>query len=301
MVALAFVLMSLAWSVSWFAMKLQADSFLPPELSVFYRFFFAAILMFILCFITKQRMLLKRQEMPYLLGIGLCNFCLNFLIGYFAVKYVASGVMAVIFSLAIIISEFFSAYFEKRKIEKKVILSSFVGFCGLALFVLPLVKLSQDSKIVIGLLMTFAMTCIFSFGSALVSRNKKINQTPLYTSIAYGSGIGAFFLFIFNVIRGNEFGFDSSLNYVLSLSYLVLIATVLAFICLFYLIQNIGSTKANYTALVYPAIALIISSFFEDLAFNFLSMIGFALIISALLIEFLPNRKAKLANSVNFN
>jgi drug/metabolite transporter (DMT)-like permease len=290
MVAIAFIGMSLAWSVSWFAMKLQADSFLPPELSVFYRFFFATILMFILCFFSKQRMLLKRNEVPYLIIIGLCNFCLNFTIGYFAVKYIASGVMAVIFSLTIIISEIFSAYFDKRKIAKKVIISSLVGFFGLVLFILPIVKFSNDSKAIIGFLMTLSVTFIFSFGSAVVSRNKKINQTPLYTSIAYGCAISSIFLFLFNVARGNEFGFDFSLSYITSLAYLVLVATVLAFICLFYLIQNIGSTRANYTALVYPAIALIISSFFEDLSFNFLSFVGFGMIILALIIEFLPNR-----------
>jgi drug/metabolite transporter (DMT)-like permease len=293
MIALAFIGMSLAWSVSWFAMKMQADSFLPPELSVFYRFFLAAILMFILCFISKQRMVLKQKEIPYFIAIGLCNFCLNFAIGYFGVKYIASGAMAVIFSLSIITSEIFSAFLDNRKIERKVLISSLVGAGGLAFFVLPLIKISQDSRIIIGIFMSLAMMMVFSFGSAVVSKNKKINQTPLYTSIAYGSLIGSFFILLFNLARGNEFNFDFSPNYIFSLLYLVVIATVLAFICLFYLIQRIGSAKANYTALVYPALALVVSSFFEDFDFNFFSLIGFLMIISALLIEFLPSKKFK--------
>lgn len=290
MIALAFIAMSLAWSVSWYAMKLQTQSFIPPELSVFYRFFFAAILMFALCFIFKVRVRAKQGEWKYFIAIGLCNFCLNFLIGYFAVRYIASGVMAVIFSLSIITSEFFSAFLQRRKIERKVLVSSLLGTIGLIFFIAPLVKISLDNKIIIGFFLTLLMMVIFSFGSALVAQNRKINQTPLYTLIAYCSSIGSCFIFLINLARGNEFIFDFSPTYVASLSYLVLIATVLAFICLFYLVQTIGSARANYTALVYPVIALGISVFLENVALNLYSLIGVALIIFALLLEFLPNK-----------
>lgn len=293
MVFLAFIGMSLAWSFSWFAMKLQVDSFLPPELSVFYRFFFAAILMFGLCFITKQRAVLTRKEVPYLISIGASNFFFNFLIGYFAVKFIPSGVMAVIFSLSIITSEVISSFIDNRKIQQKVVISSIVGVIGLAFFILPVINFSggeNSSKTLFGFALSLLMMVIFSFGNVLVGKNRKINSTPLYTTIAYGSGFGAIFLFLVNVLRGNEFTFDSSTQYVLSLSYLVIVATALAFICLFYLIQKIGSARANYTALVYPAIALITSSFFENFHFTFFSTLGFLMIISALAIEFIPTR-----------
>jgi len=288
MIALAFIAMSLAWSVSWYAMKIQTQSFVSPELSVFYRFFAAAILMFLLCFIFKVRTRAKASEWRYFIIIGFCNFFLNFLIGYFAVRYIASGVMAVIFSLSIITSEFFSAILEKRKIERKVLISSLLGTIGLVFFIAPLVKISFNHQIIIGFFLTLLMMIIFSFGSALVAKNRKINQTPLYTLIAYCSSIGAGFLLLINLIRGNEFIFDFSPSYIVSLSYLVLIATVLAFICLFYLVQTIGSTRANYTSLVYPIIALTISVFLENVALNFLSIVGILFIIAALLLEFMP-------------
>lgn len=305
MVALAFIFLSLAWSLSWYAMRLQVDSFIPPELSVFYRFFLATILMFILCFITKQRMKLTKNEIFYLTIIGFCNFFANFAIGYSAAKYVASGVIAVIFSLCIITSEFFSAYFDNRKIEKKVIISSLIGFAGLIFFVFPLMSFSSQNKAVIGCLMSVVMMFIYSFGGSLVSRNKKLNHTPLYTTISYGMLFGTIFSFAFNLMRGNEFTFDFSPSYVLSLAYLTLIAATLAFICLFYLIEKIGSARANYTALIYPTIALVISSFLEDFQFNSLSVFGLILIISALVIEFMPKTfiKNKLRNffGINFN
>jgi drug/metabolite transporter (DMT)-like permease len=135
MTLLAFIGMSLAWSFSWFAMKLQVDSNVPLELSVFYRFISTSILMFALCLVSKQRLWLKKSELKFFLYIGLTNFCLNFLLGYYAVQFVASGVLATIFSLSIISSEIILAKVEKRKIAKKILLSSLVGFIGLIFLV----------------------------------------------------------------------------------------------------------------------------------------------------------------------
>lgn len=288
--------MTLAWSFSWFAMRLQVDSFVPLELSVFYRFALTAILMFVLCLIAKQRIFLKKQEWPFLLLVGLCNFCLNFLIGYYTVRYIPSGMIATIFSLSIITSEIISALIDKRKIEKKVIASSIIGFVGLAFFVLPSIKFGENSNagaITIGLALSLLMMTIYSFGNVMIGKNKKNNATPLYTSIAYGSAIGSFFLLIFNLLLGNEFTFDFSAKYLGSFFYLVLIASILAFTCLFYMIQKVGSAKANYTALIYPAIALITSSYLEGFTFSIFSFCGFAMIFLAIAIEFLPGVKRR--------
>ncbi len=296
MVLLSFIGMSLAWSFSWIVMKFQVESFVPPELSVLYRFVLASILMFTLCILTKQRATLTRKEIPFFLVIGLTNFCANFLIGYFAVHYIPSGVIATVFSLSIITSEVISSFIDGRKIEKKVILSSLVGVVGLALFIFPTIHFDEKANTInsiIGFSMSLLMMFVYSLGNVMVGKNKKINSTPLYTSIAYGSLIGSIFILLFNLLRGNEFVFDSSVKYILSLSYLVFFASVLAFICLFYLIQKVGSTRANYTALVYPTIALIVSSYFEDFRFNIFSFIGFAMILSALVIEFVKMKKRK--------
>jgi drug/metabolite transporter (DMT)-like permease len=291
MTTIAFIGMSLVWSFSWFAMKLQADSFLPGEISVFYRFALSSLAMFALCVIAKQRLVLRKKEIPYFAAIGLSNFCLNFLIGYYAVKMLPSGVVAVTFSLSIITSEIISSFVDGRKIEKKVLLSSLIGFIGLGFFILPTIDFSQKlntAQTLTGFALSLTMMVIFSTGNVLVGKNKRINSTPLYTTIAYGSGFGSLYLLLINLARGNKFAFDFSAQYVFSLLYLIIFATVIAFICLFYLIQKIGSAKANYTALVYPAIALLVSAHFENFSLNIFNAVGFFMILSALVIEFMP-------------
>lgn len=292
MVPLAFIGMCLAWGFSWFAMKLQVSSTVPIEISVLYRFIAVAILMTLLCLVTKTRLKPFRTEYKYFLIIALSNFSLNFLIGYHTTNYIPSGMIAVIFSLSIITSEILKAIFDGKKIQKKIILSSIFGFIGLLFFIFPTIKFSENSSnfsIIYGFILAILMMIIFSIGNYLVEKNKQQNHTPLFTSIALASSISSIYLILINLFLGHKLVFDYSNSYIYSLIYQIFIASIVAFLCLYYLIQKIGTVKASYTALIYPIIALIISSFFEKFEFTILGTIGLFFILIALILEFFFN------------
>ena len=239
MTLLAFIGMSLAWSFSWFAMKLQVDSFIAPEISLFYRFLAVAILMIILCAITKTRLKPFSTEWKYFIFIALTNFCLNFIIGYHTTKFIPSGMIAVIFSLSIITSEIFKALFDGKKIEKKIVLSSFFGFLGLLFFILPNLKFHENSQIfevAFGISLAILMMIVFSFGNYLVEKNKHQNHTPLFTSITFGSCLSSIYLLLINFALGHKFAMDFSIKYIGSLLYQIFFASIVAFLCFYYLI-----------------------------------------------------------------
>lgn len=297
MLILAFIGMCLAWGFSWIAIKFQLESLIAPEISLFYRFFTVTIIMIALCLITKNRLNLFKTEWKYFILIALTNFCVNFIIGYHASKYIASGVVAVIFSLSIIATEIFKNFFDGKKIEKKIIVSSICGSIGLLLFVLPNIDFKnklENHNILTGVTLSLITMTVFSFGNYIVEKNKKHNDTPLFTSITFGSGIGSFYLLLINLILNNQFTFDYSKKYIFSLIYLTVFASVFGIICFYYLIQKVGAVKANYTTLLYPIIALSVSSFYENFKFTFLGTLGLALITGALAIEFIKTNKIPL-------
>lgn len=305
MTKLAFIGMCIAWGFSWFAMKLQVQSFVAPEISLFYRFASVAALMTIISFASRTRLKFFKSELPFFASIALTNFCLNFLIGYHASKLIASGMIAVIFSLSIIVSEVLKSLLEGKKIEKNVVVSGIFGFFGLCFFVIPTLKLGKNNDLkqtALGLALAFAMMLVFSLGNFLVEKNRRKNHTPLFTLITYCSFFSSIYFIFLNFVLGNKLEFDPSFSYVASLFYQIIFASILAFSCLFFLIQKIGAARANYTSLVYPTIALLVSSFFEDFRFTFLGTFGLALIILALAIEFIPAKKIKLlVNSLQKN
>lgn len=289
MTIIAFIGMCLAWGFSWIAMKFQVDSFLPPEISLFYRFFPVALIMTLLCLVTKKRLKPFKTEWRYFSAIAFCNFFLNFIIGYHATKFIPSGMIAVIFSLTIITSEIIKAIFDKKKIEKKIIIGGLIGSLGLIFFLYPHLKLNVTNidRIIIGIVLGLIMMIIFSLGNYLVEKNKNHNHTPLFTAITFSASLSSLYFLVLNLVIGHQFTMDYSAKYILSLLYQIFFSSIMAFICLYYLIQKIGSVRANFTALIYPTIALITSSFFENFNFTIFGTFGLILIIIAIAIEFL--------------
>jgi drug/metabolite transporter (DMT)-like permease len=268
MIILAFIGMCFAWGFSWFAMKLQTNTqFVALEVSLFYRFFAVSIIMFIFCWLTKTRLKLNKSELLYLPFIALCNFSLNFFIGYHTTKIIPSGIVAVVFSLSVITSELIKAWLDGHKISKKILLSGFIGTVGLTFFILPEVLQNNSALPVIGFVYAFFMMLVFSLGNYLVACNRKKNHTPLFTTISFASAFGAVYFLCYSLVLGYQFNFDYSYSYFGSLIYQIFFASILAFICLYYLINQIGTSKENYQ-------------------FQLISTIGLFLIIIALSLDF---------------
>ena len=66
-------------------------------------------------------------------------------------------------------------------------------------------------------------------------------------------------------VRETTFSFDWSISYVLSLIYLALFGSVLAFAFYLTLIKRIGADRAGYIGVAMPIVALLLSTLFEDL------------------------------------
>jgi len=61
--------------------------------------------------------------------------------------------------------------------------------------------------------------------------------------------------------------------------YLAVFGSVVAFGCYMKLVQQIGSDKAAYVVLVYPLVALLVSTLFEDYQWSVLSAFGVLLVL----------------------
>ena len=85
---------------------------------------------------------------------------------------------------------------------------------------------------------------------------------------------------IISLIRGHELTIDPSVTYIGSLIWLVSISSVLAFASYLTLIGRIGPGRAGYATVIFPVIALLISSIFECHIWAPLSFVGLALLIT---------------------
>ena len=75
------------------------------------------------------------------------------------------------------------------------------------------------------------------------------------------------------------FEFEFTTSYVVSLLYLSIIGTVIAFATYYVLLNDMGPEKASYVIVLFPVVAVILSSLFEDFVWTHNTVLGFALVL----------------------
>ena len=102
---------------------------------------------------------------------------------------------------------------------------------------------------------------------------------PVVTVNAYGLAYGTAGLAVIAVLRGTPVAFDPRLPYVLSLLYLSLAGTALAFGLYLALIKRIGASRAAYSSVLFPVVALAVSTLFERYEWSLPAIVGLGVLV----------------------
>ncbi len=92
---------------------------------------------------------------------------------------------------------------------------------------------------------------------------------------------------------GTEFNIDTRLPYIVSLLYLSIFGTVIAFACYFVLLKDIGPEKASYSVVLFPVVAVTLSMIFEGFVWQTSTVIGFVLVLTGNVVVLTPIDKIK--------
>ncbi|WP_319503102.1 EamA family transporter [uncultured Draconibacterium sp.] len=274
-----FAIPSLIWGSTWYAIKFQLGT-VDPLLSVAYRFLAAGILLILFCLATGRKMKFTLREHLMMLLLGLCLFGMNYWFVYEVETTLTSGIVAVIFSLIIFFNIFFNAVLLKGKIKPDVIVAAVLGVGGTALlFKNELVKFQGGSGNWIIFLLCFGGLTFASLGN-IISAYKQKKNVPVLQANAYGMLYGGLAMFTMVLLLGKPLRFDASLNYSVSLLYLSIFGSIVAFSTYLKLLGEIGPDRSIYVALITPAIALLISTFFEGYRWDVFAALGILLLFS---------------------
>lgn len=278
MSALLYVSMIFIWGLSWISIKWQHGD-VPMEVSIFYRFAIAAIIMLIVGKLWKKLQPVKRREQPFIALQGVCLFCCNFLAFYSATLYIPSGLVAVIMATAPVFNAFHSKLFYQTQSNANFWFGVVFGLAGISLlFAGDLLKTDWSQGTLYGLLFALLGTWCFSIGNMLSIRNSKRNIQP-FTATNYAMFYGCAALLLIIFIRGLSFEFSMSTQYIGSLLYLAIPASVFGFTFYLILVDRLGASNAAYILVITPIVALSASAMFEDYQWTLYSTSGLMLVI----------------------
>ncbi|MFH0780498.1 MAG: DMT family transporter [Pseudomonadota bacterium] len=268
----------LIWGSTWLGIKFQLG-IVDPMVSVAYRFALASVLLLSWCVVRKMNMRFTLREHGFMVLQGVLLFGFNYLFFYKAELYVTSGLAAVLFSLILVMNIVNGAFFLGSAIDGKVVFGGMLGIIGIVLVFLPEIShFSFDNEGVKGVAFCILATLLASWGNITSARNQK-QRLPIIQSNVYGMGYGALAMFVMAVISSKTFLIDVSFTYLGSLLYLAVFGSIIAFGCYLSLVGNIGADRAAYSTLLFPLVALAISTVWEGYEWSLASLSGVFFIV----------------------
>lgn len=266
------------WSTTWLAITYQLGV-IPIDLSIFYRFGAASLLVFIWCLLRGLNLRFSLKDHLFFIGQGFFLFSMNYMASYEASSYIPSGLNAIGFSLVLLCNIINSAIFYRTPLTLQVGIGALSGLMGITVIFWPMVSIVDLSNTsLIGIFLSVLGGLLTSFGNMISARNHK-KKIPVMESNAYAMGYGALWILGLIWAKGIPLQFDFSYSYVFTLFYLSVFGSVIAFGCYLTLLGRIGASKAAYTIIMVPMVALLISAFFENFAWGSHTLVGIGLIV----------------------
>ena len=290
--ALLYVITVLVWGSTWFAIEFQLGT-VEPEVSIVYRYATASALLFAWSWFRGLKLRFDLSAHARFVLLGFFLFGLNYILAYRAQIYVTSALCAIAFSMMLWMNIINARIFFGVRAGRRVIFGALLGAAGIfTLFAPQIEQVSLNDAVFFGSLLAVFGALLASFGNMVSQQAQKLGL-PVIQSNAWGMFYGALMTGTVSAIEGYSFTFDWSAGYVISLGYLTIFGSIVAFGAYLTLLGRIGAHKAGYAMVMFPVIALIISTLFEGLQIDATIITGTALVLAGNLfvLQRAPNSK----------
>ena len=280
----------LIWGTTWIAIALQVGP-VPVLVSVFYRFALAALILAGGLALAGRLKVPSLRQQPFVVVQALSLFCCNFLCFYHAAAYVPSGLISVVFSLATVYNAVNARLFFGDRIKPRTLVAAALGVAGLILLFGPDIFLEVKPDAWKGIGLSALGTLFFSFGNMASRRNSAAGLSPI-TANAWGMTYGSAALLFLIGVTGTPMIAPPNSTYVAALVYLAAIGSVVGFTTYLMLVSRMGSQKAAYATVLFPVVALTLSSLYEDYHWTLTGVLGLVLTLAgnAVMFATLPTR-----------
>ena len=254
------LILCLIWGTTWFFIKIGLED-LPPISFAAARFVLALIILAFIIFLQKIPLPKTSRDWKFLALTGILQFSVNYSLVFWSEQYISSGLAAVLQAMITVFGLVLAwVHLPAERITWLKVLAILLGIAGVATIFLEQLEINS--------MLAFAgcvAIVVGAYAAAHASILVKAFGGSLHpASLLFGQMIcGILPLILYGLIKeGNPVNFHWTWRAVISVLYLTIFGTIVAFWLYYWLLSKIESTKAMMISLVTPLIAVIVGAIF---------------------------------------
>jgi drug/metabolite transporter (DMT)-like permease len=275
-----FVVAVLIWGTTWHAILYQLDA-LPPETGVALRFTIAALVVLGFAAWRGERLRFPWPVHGHFALQGVFMYGAAYICVYHAERHVPSGLVAVGYSASPLIAGVGARALWGTPVSRRFLLGGLLGVAGVALIFAPeLAAVDARPRAGLGLMLTVGAVLLSAVGALVASRNGE-RGLPFWPAMGWGLTWGAAAsVLIALASHPLPAALPTAPAWWLSLVYLAVAGTVVAFAAFLTLQQRLGPGRASTIGVMTPVVALGVSTAFEGYRPGLATLGGVALTVA---------------------
>ncbi len=281
----------LIWGTTWLGIKISLGGFAPVTGAGF-RFILAGLFLYALAPAMGVDVRRIKPPLHLVLVLALTMFGLNYALTYLAETHLASGLVAVIFGTLPFFVFAFAHYMVHERADRRTIVGALLALGGVAT-----ISLVGDVRAdVLYVLATLGASASSAYANVYLKRYAEAE--PLATLPPAMLLAGVVMATYGVVFEGLDLHRALAPAPLLSLAYLAVFGSAIAFYLNHWLLQRIDSGRMGLSALMIPVLAVIVGAIFGHEVFGVRDLIGALLVIVGVWVSLQRGRTASQAGVV---
>lgn len=253
---LALIWVGFFWGTTWIASK-EGVRYIPGIQMAAIRQFIAGLL-YILFFLFTKAPWPKGKQWNTIVILAILNFSLSNGLSTAGVKYISSGlgaIIAAIFPIWVVIISFFRG----ERIAKLAVIGVFVSFGGICIIFYEYLADFLKPDFRLGIFLSVIATITWAFGT-LYTKKKAASYNPYY-SLGFQMFISSILLFAYNGATGISVNLSEiPINTWLAIAYLVVVGSLITFTVFIYSLQHLPPEVSSIYAYMNPVVAVLLGA-----------------------------------------
>ena len=240
-----------------------------------------------------KRLPLRKAHTNYgtIIGFGICNFAVSYLLLYYGTIYSTAALVTLIFSLKAITTPIFLRIVFKTPLQNKIYIGGALGLLSVVIILYPDLH-TISSSFLLGIGLAAVGTIVTSIGDVFSYYNNEKNIDPVRAN-TIGMLVATLSLLVFAFATAKDFVFPTSLHYWGGLLYLAIFASFIAWLLYLLLVKHMGAAESSYMVALFPAIGGFASVVIGESALSWNLVLGIVLAVLGTFIALSKKKKSE--------